>query len=98
MMSLRMFDAVDAHALCYLAEPGTTAHLSLRVRLGRPCHQAQAVWRGDGCRAERDDVEREEDELQAQLDREDEEAQEEERWLWMGMVGNAMFETWGEDD
>ena len=53
---------------------------------------------GDGCRAERDEVEREEDELQAQLDREDEEAQEEERWLRMGMVGNAMFETWGEDD
>ncbi len=52
---------------------------------------------GDGRRAEHDEVQREEDELQAQLDREDEEAWEE-RCLWMGMVGNAMFETWGEDD
>ena len=45
--------------MCYLAESGTTAHLSLRVRLGSLCHEAQAVWLGDGCRAERDDVERE---------------------------------------
>ena len=97
-MSLCMFEAVDAYVLYYLAEPGTIAHLSIRVRLGRLCHQAQAVWRGDGCRAERDNVEREEDELQAQLDREGEEVQEEERWLWMGMMGNAMFEMWGEDD
>ena len=98
MMSLRMFEAVDAHMLCYLAEPGATAHLSLRVRLGRLCHQAQAVWRGDGCRAERDEVERQEDELQAQLDREAEEAEEEERWWRMGMVCDALFERWGEDD
>jgi hypothetical protein len=96
-MSLRMFEAVP-HVLCYLAEPGSTAHLSLRVRLGRLCHQAQAVWRGDGCRAERDEVERQEDELQAQLDREAEEAEEEERWWRMGMVCDALFERWGEDD
>ena len=61
-MSLRMFEAVP-HVLSYLAEPGSYAHLSLRVRLGRLCPQAQAVWRGDGCRAERDEVERQEDEL-----------------------------------
>ncbi len=67
-----MFEAVP-HVLSYLTEPGSYAHLSLRVRLGRLCHQAQAVWRGDGCRAERDEVERQEDELQAQLDREAEE-------------------------
>ena len=84
--------------MCLATWPSQGAHLSLRVRLGRLCHQAQAVWRGDGCRAERDEVERQEDELQAQLDREAEEAEEEERWLRMGMVGAAHFETWGEDD
>ena len=45
--------------MCYLAESETTARLSFRVRLGRLCLEAQAVWLGDGCRAERDDVERE---------------------------------------
>ena len=85
-MSLRMFRAIDGHVLCFVAEPGTTTQLSLRVRLGRLCHQAQAVWRRDGCRFERDEVEREEDELQAQLDREDEEAWRQ-NIFWMGMEG-----------
>jgi hypothetical protein len=32
------------------------------------------------------------------LDREAEEAEEEERWWRMGMVCDALFERWGEDD